>query len=618
MLLPGDFLQDRYRIVDMIDRGGMAIVYQAADTRLGDRLVAVKEMDPSNLPASDQEWAVTAFRQEAQVLAQLNHQGIADVSDFFEESGYWYLVMEFVEGESLQKAIDRVDRFDEGQVLVWAGQLVDMLTYLHHRDPPIIFRDLKPANVMVRPDGWLKLIDFGIARFFKPWKGHDTVQLGTPGYAAPEQYGQGQTDIRSDVYSLGVLLHQLLTGYNPSLTPLNLPPVRQLNPEASARVASAISQATQVSPDARFQSIGAFARALGISETAPPPVPVRRIPPLIPIIVAVIILVVAGAVLIIRPWEGAEPGIASTSTPAMDQQITLNPVQVTTIANGPAIVTATSTAVPTQAPTATPMPTATSIPAPTATSQPTPAISGPAADPVARAQLEATYLANAARVRPNDPAIFAYRAETPIQIDGTLDEWAIVPSYPVVAPVAGASNWQGESDLSSDMRLAWDENFLYVALNRVDDHPGKMGTGRFVYEGDSLEIQFDADLAGDFAVDDFDGDDSQLGVSPGNFAEIPAETHQWLPQNRSGSIPGALVAASQTAAGYDMEFAIPWRAMGATPRDGAVYGFTLCTNDNDRLDAADQETMLCAHASRQFMVATSLGTLILATWPEEL
>jgi len=602
MLRPGDLLLNRYQIIDMIDRGGMATVYLAVDGRLGDHRVAIKGMDPNALPESDQEWAVTAFRQEAQVLAQLNHRGIADVTDFFEESGYWYLVMEYVEGESLQKAIERVDRFDEGQVLAWAGQLVDMLNYLHHRNPPIIFRDLKPANVIVRRDGGLKLIDFGIARFFKPWKGHDTVQLGTPGYAAPEQYGQGQTDSRSDVYSLGVLLHQLLTGYNPSLTPLNLPPVQQLNPGISARAASAISQATQVRPEARFQSINAFARALGLREATPPP---GRKAPVIPIVVAIVILIVVGAVLQIRPWEGNEvENVAAESQP----QSTLPSPALATMTIALPAATAAASATPAQEPTA--------LPSPTATLLPTPALQGPAANPAARAQLEANYLARAARARPNEPPIFAYRASSPILIDGVLDEWSNLPSYPVVAPVAGASNWQGEADLSSTLHLAWDENFLYVALSRVDDRPGKMGTGRFVHKGDSLEIQFDADLAGDFSMDDFDGDDSQLGVSPGNFAEMPPETHQWLPQSRSGSIPGAPVAARQTAAGYDMEFAIPWQALGATPRDGAVYGFTLCTNDNDRLDTTEQETMLCAHASRQFMVATSLGTLILATWLE--
>jgi serine/threonine-protein kinase len=621
MLRPGDQLQARYAIVDLIDHGGMSIVFQASDGRLGQRRVAIKEMNPAKLPEADKEWAVTAFRQEAQVLARLNHPGIAAVTDFFEEGGFWYLVMEHVQGETLEKAIQRAGRFEEKQALAWTDQLVDMLSYLHRQNPPIIFRDLKPSNIILRPDGSLKLIDFGIARFFKPWKGHDTVQLGTPGYAAPEQYGQGQTDIRSDVYSLGVLLNQMLTGYNPSLTPLNLPPVQQLNPDVSTRVASAISQATQVSPEARFQSVNAFANALGLHETAPSPA--RRRLPLVPIIAAVVILAAAGALLLWRAWQGQEPGGAtteaqgSTAAPVQDTLTTsMAPTEPSSVLDAENVSAAV---IDTETPTAEPelvLGPATHVspsPGPTDTVEPTPWPPLMTPDPTLQARLEAIYLANLPFARPNDPAVFAYRVENPIQVDGSLAEWAGYPAYPVTALVDDPSHYQGESDLSSTMMLAWDDNFLYIAVRRVDDRLGRMGAGAYLYRGDSLEIQFDADLAGDFAVDDFDADDSQLGVSPGDFTSMPPETHQWLPSSRSGSIPGAPVAAVQTTAGYDIEFAIPWPALGTAPGDGAAYGFTLCTNDNDRLDEADQETMLCAHASRRWMVATSLGTLILAT-----
>jgi len=273
MLKPGSVLASRYSVQRQIGRGGMAVVYRAADMRLGHRPMAVKEMDPGKVPGLSREWALTAFRQEAQVLARLNHPGIAAVTDFFEEGGFWYLVTEYVEGQDLQQLLDERGRFDQERVLRWAVQLSKMLQYLHSQDPPVIFRDLKPSNVMVQADGTLKLIDFGIARFFKPGKSQDTIHMGTPGYSAPEQFGEGQTDARSDVYSLGVLLHQLLTGYRPSLSPMNLPPVEQLRPEISPVVCVAIEQAIRLDPAVRFQSIQAFARALDIGQTFGAPTP---------------------------------------------------------------------------------------------------------------------------------------------------------------------------------------------------------------------------------------------------------------------------------------------------------------------------------------------------------
>ncbi|MBP8002764.1 MAG: serine/threonine protein kinase [Chloroflexi bacterium] len=266
MLQPGDPLQGRYHIQQFISQGGMGAVYLATDSRLGGRQVAIKQMNPTHVPVQDRDWILTAFEQEAQVLARLNHPNIARVMDFFYENQMWYLVMEFVKGETLESALTRHNQgFVESQVLLWGSQLGSVLDYLHHQNPPIIFRDLKPGNIMVQADGTLKLIDFGIARFFKPGQRQDTVSLGTPGYAAPEQYGRGQTDARSDVYSLGVVLHQLLTGYDPGLTPMNLPSIKQLQPQVSDHVALAVNRALSVDPGQRFTSMREFAAALRIS-----------------------------------------------------------------------------------------------------------------------------------------------------------------------------------------------------------------------------------------------------------------------------------------------------------------------------------------------------------------
>ena len=210
----------RYRLVRQLGVGGFGAVYQAEDTTLGHRLVAVKEMSPRGLSAEEASEATQAFQREALLLAGLNHPSLPRIYERFEEEGRWYLVMDFIEGETLEVYLDRQGgSLPVKEALQIAVQLTDVLGYLHSRQPPIIFRDLKPGNIIRSPDGHLTLVDFGIARFFKPGQTKDTVAFGSPGYAAPEQYGKAQTTPRSDIFSLGALLHQMLTGSDPSETP---------------------------------------------------------------------------------------------------------------------------------------------------------------------------------------------------------------------------------------------------------------------------------------------------------------------------------------------------------------------------------------------------------------
>nr|HID13872.1 serine/threonine-protein kinase [Anaerolineae bacterium] len=267
MLIPGTLLQNRYRIHRQIGGGGMGVVYLAEDTRLPGRHCAIKEMSPAQLAPQDRTWAIPAFRQEAQMLAKLSHPGLTAVTDFFPEGGNWYLVMDYVEGKTLRDRLERArrGRLPPDEALGIVRQLCDVLEYLHGQSPPVVFRDLKPGNVMLTPQGEVKLIDFGIARFFKPGQTRDTVNLGTPGYAAPELYGGlGQSDPRTDVYSLGVLLHQMVTGHDPTTaaTPFPLPPPGDLVKGLPAHVEEVISRATRMQPDLRFQSVGELRQAL--------------------------------------------------------------------------------------------------------------------------------------------------------------------------------------------------------------------------------------------------------------------------------------------------------------------------------------------------------------------
>lgn len=224
-------LAARYQLETRIGQGGMGAVYRALDTRFNNRPLAIKEMSLAGLSNSQVQEAQDAFEREALLLADLLHPNLPRIYDHFTEGERSYLVMDFIEGQTLEDYLDAAQGkpMPLEQVLDWAEQLCDVLTYLHGHQPPIIFRDLKPSNVMIGKSGHLFLIDFGIARVFKPGQLHDTVALGSPGYAAPEQYGKAQSSPRSDLYSLGALLHCLLTGVDPSEQPFFFRSASQLN-----------------------------------------------------------------------------------------------------------------------------------------------------------------------------------------------------------------------------------------------------------------------------------------------------------------------------------------------------------------------------------------------------
>ena len=264
-LEPNIQLQDRYRIVKMLGGGGMGQVYLAHDTRLADKPCAVKELIPDpHLSAEERAQSAAQFHREAAVLAHLDHPHLPNVSDYFEEGGRFYLVMDYIEGETLEaRLIASSDGLVQEEVVEWALQLCDVLSYLHNQDPPVIFRYVKPANVMVTPEGQVKLIDFGIVRLFDPSKGTDTLKMGTAGYAPPEQYaGRGQTTPRSDVYALGATLYELLTGDDPTEHPFVFTPPRQLRPSVSPVLSDAVMQAVNMAPADRFPSVEAMKAVL--------------------------------------------------------------------------------------------------------------------------------------------------------------------------------------------------------------------------------------------------------------------------------------------------------------------------------------------------------------------
>lgn len=244
-LPPQSMLHQRYIIVGQAGRGGMGAVYQAIDTRIAQRQVAIKEMGQSALGKDEVAGAMARFQQEATILRSLSHPNLPRIYETFSEQDRTYFVMDYIEGKTLHQLLNEGQRQPMlvSQVLHYALQLCDVLAYLHQQTPPIIFRDVKPTNIMVTQTGHIFLIDFGIARIFKEGQQQDTEFLGSRGYASPEQHGIFQTNPRTDIYGLGATLHFCLTGQDPyrATDPFTFSPIQQSNPH----VLLALSQLIQ-------------------------------------------------------------------------------------------------------------------------------------------------------------------------------------------------------------------------------------------------------------------------------------------------------------------------------------------------------------------------------------
>lgn len=261
MATVGQVIDDKYEILKLIGKGGMSKVYLAMDKRLNKQW-AVKEVQ-KNARDNNNEVVVQSAIEEAQMIKELDHPAIVRIVDIIENDEVIYIIEDYIEGETLGSIVEEHGAQPQKLVIDWAMQLCEALEYLHTRKPPIIYRDMKPANVMLKPDGNVKVIDFGIAREYKEHGLADTINLGTRGYAAPEQFGdKGQTDARTDVYCLGATIYHLVSGHNPAEPPYEMKPIRYWNPQLSAGLEVIIQKCTQFNPEDRYQSCAELLYAL--------------------------------------------------------------------------------------------------------------------------------------------------------------------------------------------------------------------------------------------------------------------------------------------------------------------------------------------------------------------
>jgi serine/threonine-protein kinase len=261
----GSVIEGKYEILTLIGEGGMAYVYLARDQHLNKQW-AVKEIKQSGDRKKD-DLISRSFVIEANMMKKLDHPMLPRIVDITNENGTVYVVMDYIEGQSLDTILKEHGPQPQDSVIKWGIDLCSVLDYLHGRTPPIIYRDMKPANIMLKPDGSTCIIDFGIAREYKETdadaKTTDTTMLGTRGYAAPEQFGgSGQSDVRTDIYCLGATLYHLLTGKSPGEPPYEMFPIRQIDPSFSPGLEKIIAKCTQPNPAARYQSCAELYYAL--------------------------------------------------------------------------------------------------------------------------------------------------------------------------------------------------------------------------------------------------------------------------------------------------------------------------------------------------------------------
>lgn len=606
----------------------MASVYRAHDTALN-RSVAIKVLDPAL--AVDPK-AVERFRREAVTSANLEHPSIVRVYDVEQSGTLHFIAMRYVQGTTLRDILRDNGALPLDAIVNIVTPIASALHYAHQHG--VIHRDVKPGNILVEPDGTVLLTDFGIARAADNAQSALTAQghvMGTADYLAPEQISGRPATAASDVYSLGVVLYEMLTGVTPFAGENTASvlyrqvhdspsPLRSINPRLPSELQPVIDRALAKNPATRYADPLDLARDL--AET------VQWLPP--------------GS-----PWLGRK-GVAAGATVLGGQ----NGQALQRSRNDGAVATATGQ---NQRPRTQPQP------------QPQPNVSEEYLTRTAERQREViappragnrfvalvialvllvvgvtvllaamgvlplkTNIGGAARFQPpgplqyagplrddNGPNISIPMALTPPTIDGNLSDWTGAAPGPFQAPYVTyqkGRTWGGPDNLSTSFNFAWDDNNFYVAAIVTDNmHIQNLKTrGYDLYYGDDIEIWFDTALADDFASREGNADDFQLGLSPGDFAGLSPEAVFWKPDRMDSRNKMVTVGALPRVEGkgYTIEAAVPWAVFGAfRPKPGSAIGFAASAGDSDRTSNPFQEIMISTAPTLQWNSPLTFGNL---------
>jgi hypothetical protein len=626
----------KYQIESLIGRGGMATVYRAHDTVLN-RSVAIKVLDPAL--AVDPR-AVERFRREAVTAANLEHPSIVRVYDVQQEGNLHYIAMRYVHGTTLREILRDNGPLPMDAIISIVRPVAEALHYAHRHG--VIHRDVKPGNILVEPDGTVLLTDFGIARAADGSQAGLTATgnvMGTADYLAPEQISGRPPDSRADIYSLGIVLYEMLTGVTPfagenTATILyrqvyeDPPPLRAINPRLPAELQPIIDRALAKNPNLRYADALDLARDLeevarwlpagspwlnrgqptrqvaahgnhGNSQShmvqslqAQAPVPVHAHAQ------ALGTAGTAGAVAVPRPYieqayDHAVPhtGPLTVGPPRAGRRTMMLIFALVLLALGLLVLAMASGVIPT--------PGGKGVVFNRFAPPGNPTYTGP------------TH-------KDNGADIHIPRALVPPIVDGDLSDWegASPGPFPAgfVTDIAPGVKYGGADDLSASFYFAWDASNFYVAATITDDvHVQFARTrGYDLYKGDDIEIWFDTDLAGDFASRQGNADDFQLGLSPGDFGALGPEAVFWKPDRVDARNKMVRVAAQRRpdGRGYTLESAVPWAAFGDfRPRPGQAIGFAASAGDNDQTGVPVQEVMVSTSPNLKWNVPTTFGNL---------
>ncbi|HST04532.1 MAG TPA: protein kinase [Chloroflexia bacterium] len=607
----------KYQIESLIGRGGMAAVYRAHDTALN-RAVAIKVLEPS---LSVDPNAVERFKREAVTAANLEHPSIVRVYDVEQSGNLHYIAMRYVQGTTLRDILRDNGSLPPATCLKMIEPIAAALHYAHLHG--VIHRDVKPGNILVEPDGTVLLTDFGIARAADNAQSSLTAHghvMGTADYLAPEQISGRPAGAASDVYSLGIVLYEMLTGVTPFVgenTAAVLykqvhekpPPLHAINSRLPSDLQPIMDRALAKNPAMRYADPTDLTRALAeILRWSRPNIPSTS--------------------------SRNKPGVTSTgllghagaspSATEGERRAASNGAQLAVVDSNPTPRNPPSQMIAPSRTGARWIPFVASIALLAAGAILVVSAIGlfankASGDGGARFKAPGESVYAGPKRTDNGPDISIPQALIPPVIDGDLSDWQGAQPGPFgsddITYRKVGRDWGGPSDLSASFYFAWDDTNFYVAGTITDNlHVQTARTrGYDLYKGDDVELWFDTDLAGDFAVSEANADDYQLGLSPGDFAGLAPEAVFWNPDRSSARDALVRVAAQPRTDnnGYIIEAAVPWQAMGAfRPHAGSAIGFAASAGDNDQRDTPEQELMTSTGPRLQYRQPFTFGNLL--------